>query len=235
MLWCTGNCSAGRVYGGGVGKNRNTNIWKARGLLSALFWLWCPTYLWRSVGGNQRAGAAKEEKRWVRTPTLMTEAKAPQVAVRVLCFRCVEFSQMSVKTSCFKKNRRAWKTCLCIWGHTGLMWRAPFFSCPALINQNDGSLWAVFISRVTAMTACRALRVFISLKWLHGAAIETSTLKVGTCRRTTGAECCSGFSNRLPVSLLRFFSVYPKCSLFSWYILRSWGCDTDCTLCWRNI
>lgn len=27
------------------------------------------------------------------------EAKAPQVAVRVLCFRCVEFSQMTVKTN----------------------------------------------------------------------------------------------------------------------------------------
>lgn len=90
-----------------------------------------------------------------------------------------------------------------------------FFSRPALINQNDGSLWAVFISRATAMTACRALRVFISLKWLHGAAIETSTLKVGTRRRTTGAECSfwvfkptSGFMAEILLSLPKMLSFF---------------------------
>lgn len=61
ISWVCSDAQGIAAPGGYKGKNRNTNIWKARGLLSALFWLWCPTYLRRSVGGNQREGCKGEE------------------------------------------------------------------------------------------------------------------------------------------------------------------------------
>lgn len=56
MLGYAENSSTG---GGGEG---NTNIWRERGLLSALFWLWRSTYLWCSVRGNQKEGSKGREE-----------------------------------------------------------------------------------------------------------------------------------------------------------------------------
>lgn len=48
----------------GVGqkKNGSTNIWRERGLLSALLWLWCSTYFLSSVGRDQREGSEGREE-----------------------------------------------------------------------------------------------------------------------------------------------------------------------------
>lgn len=62
ISWVHSDMRGIAAWGEYRGKNGNTNIWKERGLLSALFWLWCSTYLWCSVGGNQKEGCKGGEE-----------------------------------------------------------------------------------------------------------------------------------------------------------------------------
>ena len=63
---CRGNSGMGGGVGGvggeWMGKKMGILTFEERGPLSALFWLWCSTYLRCSVGGNQREGSKGSEE-----------------------------------------------------------------------------------------------------------------------------------------------------------------------------